>query len=493
MARRTRSKGPRSAPSPRPACTGRTLVMPSGPRRFSSFASIAPWPSRATTSPLGPTAFARGMVNRPGPQPASRTRMPGARSRRRIRSSGPTTAPTIGFSKRKVRGGGWGIGRRRCRRRPITARSMPPTNAPRNVLPILIPISLPVCPADCPRGPILTVQASERGILGGVVEGCGIHLLRWMSPLPKHGPSQRLFPGELLFVAEFSTDSTRVSEPVLLRVDLPVEVLRQTVLRNAHHFPAPSGGPADLPNPLGPRQGLGLADVVDAAGGALVRHGQRNGRGNVLDVAVGPAPPGHAFSEQYGGTPVVHPLDVVEEPVLIVAGPVYRREPQDGAGQIRISHDGPLDEDLLVLLRTIPLVGAEPLAQGRVLGEWYGVRRPRLQAAHDVVSPVDVLAADRHDPPGDAPEYLHDSPRIPLVHRDHVQDHFWSKACERVCVVPEPAPVARDAHDALRQLPPGPPPVEHGDLVARLGQPPHRVRTYEAGAADDQNFHPRAP
>jgi hypothetical protein len=138
MARTARSKGPRSAPSPRPARRGLTLVMPSASRRSSSFASIALWPSRATTSPVGPTALARGMVNRPGPQPASRTRMPGARLRRSIRTSGPTTAPTTGFSKRKVSGGGWGIGRLRCLRKASATTRVPATSALRKFLPALV-------------------------------------------------------------------------------------------------------------------------------------------------------------------------------------------------------------------------------------------------------------------------------------------------------------------------------------------------------------------
>jgi hypothetical protein len=89
----------------------RTLVMLSASSRCSSFSSIARWLSRATTSPVGSTALATGMVSRPGPQPASSTRMPGARSRRSTRSSEPAKASTSGFSKRKVSGGGIGMGR----------------------------------------------------------------------------------------------------------------------------------------------------------------------------------------------------------------------------------------------------------------------------------------------------------------------------------------------------------------------------------------------
>jgi hypothetical protein len=176
--------------------------------------------------------------------------------------------------------------------------------------------------------------------------------------------------------------------------------------------------------------------------------------------------------------------------VLVVAGPVDRREPQDGPGQVRISHDYPLDEDLLVVLDPLPLVGVEPLAKGGVLGEGDGIRRPRRQATHDVVSPVDVLAADRDDPPGDAPEHIHDALRVLLVHRDHVQDYFGTEASELIRVILERLPVAQELPDPLRQLRPGPTPVEHDDFVARSCQPPHGVRTYEVGAADDENSYP---
>lgn len=82
-----------------------------------------------------------------------------------------------------------------------------------------------------------------------------------MRPLPNNGPPQRLVARHGFPVARLSPDPTRVHEPVLLRVELPVEMLRQTAFRNGHNLAAPSDSP-DLFHPFGPHQRLRLAYVV---------------------------------------------------------------------------------------------------------------------------------------------------------------------------------------------------------------------------------------
>src|SRR5829696_6090344 len=76
--------------------------------------------------------------------------------------------------------------------------------------------------------------------------------------------------------------------------------------------------------PSGPRRGVCLPYVVHTAGGPLVRYGQRDGQSDVLYVAVCPAPRGHALPEQDGWPAVIHPLQVLEESVLVVSRTVYR-------------------------------------------------------------------------------------------------------------------------------------------------------------------------
>src|SRR5215212_6215683 len=112
----------------------------------------------------------------------------------------------------------------------------------------------------------------------------------------------------------------------------PVEVLRQAVAGDGHDLAVPPRGVPDPAHPPFPRRGIGLPDVVDAARGPPVRRGQRDRQRDVLDVAVRPTPRGHTLSDQNSGSPVVHALEILEQTMLVVAGSVHRRQPQDGAG-----------------------------------------------------------------------------------------------------------------------------------------------------------------
>src|SRR5215207_6534153 len=107
---------------------------------------------------------------------------------------------------------------------------------------------------------------------------------------------------------------------------------------------------------------------------------------------------------------------------------------------------------------------------------------------------VDVLAAHRHDPPGDTLEDADQVPRLILVHGDHVEHHLGSEAPELAGEAPQVFPVARDTADVLREIRLRQAPVEHDDLVTGPGQPPHRVRADEVRAADDEDpYLPASP
>jgi hypothetical protein len=86
---------------------------------------------------------------------------------------------------------------------------------------------------------------------------------------------------------------------------------RQAVVGECHHPATPAGGVPDRPDESGFGRGVALADVVDAAGRAVVGDRQGDRGGNVLDEAARPAPAGLGFAEEDGGPAVADPLRVV--------------------------------------------------------------------------------------------------------------------------------------------------------------------------------------
>ena len=164
------------------------------------------------------------------------------------------------------------------------------------------------------------------------------------------------------------------------------------------------------------------------------------------------------------------------------------------AGQIGGPHDDLLDQDLLVVLHALALVRVELLAQWSVFRQGDAVRQARVSPRDPVVGAVDVLAAHRHDPPGDALEDADQVPRLVLVHGYHVEHHLGRDAPELPGEALQVFPVAPDTPDTLGEIRRRQAPVEHDDLVAGPGKPPHHVRADEVRAADDEDpYLPASP
>src|SRR6185295_15200506 len=92
-------------------------------------------------------------------------------------------------------------------------------------------------------------------------------------------------------------DATGIDRPVLS----PVERFESTghfIVGNGEDLPAPGRGGGELADALDLRWRLGLADVVNSSRRAVVRRRQDDCVGDVLDVAVSPAPLGELLFEQ---------------------------------------------------------------------------------------------------------------------------------------------------------------------------------------------------
>jgi hypothetical protein len=68
-----------------------------------------------------------------------------------------------------------------------------------------------------------------------------------------------------------------------------------------------------------------------------------------------------------------------------------------------------------------------------------------------------------------------------------------AEAAEVVAMIGEPVPITEEMADAGGQLGLGLAPVEHGDFVVAVDQPPHQGRADEARAADDEDAHELSP
>src|SRR5690348_2294563 len=102
-----------------------------------------------------------------------------------------------------------------------------------------------------------------------------------MVALPGDGAPDSFVNAYALGIAEFLADAARIDHDILCGVDAPAQRFGQATVWDARDTAMPAGGFSNLLDPLGHREGKWLADIVDATGGAFVRHGQRNGPGNV--------------------------------------------------------------------------------------------------------------------------------------------------------------------------------------------------------------------
>ncbi len=257
-------------------------------------------------------------------------------------------------------------------------------------------------------------------------------------------------------------------------------------MRHLHDLAGPSSRAPDRAYPFRLGQHGFVCDVVCATLGPLVGHDEGDGGGYVLDIAPRGAPAGEAIIEQDGRAAVVHALDVVEQPMVVIAWAVHERQAQHGAREGRDAHNRLLHEDVVVVLRVRERVdiGIPRRAQRCVLSQGHVVGWPRLQVLQSPIGAIHVHAAQHDDPPRDPRERRHDRLRVALGVGDSIQHNVGREALEVGGVIREALAVAVQVSNGRQVDKLGFATVKHRHVMAHRMQARDRRRANKLRAAD---------
>src|SRR5437867_3881911 len=164
-----------------------------------------------------------------------------------------------------------------------------------------------------------------------------------MRTFPRQGSFPYVLRSDRLRIPKFLTDSGCARVQVITPVERLLQVCRERGGRNRHHLTAPSGGVANLLDPLSLGERSAVTDIVGAAGRAIIGDSKRDRRSHILDVASRPAPASLLLAQQNGRTAVGHSPDVRPEAIAFVARSIDSRQSQHRRRNVQLRQDYLLD------------------------------------------------------------------------------------------------------------------------------------------------------